>query len=349
MQELSVRYMRSGLWVALLAYVAFGVLDWTLFEGDVLQKILLIRGACVVLLLLVLGLVWLRPSGVQPWTQPIAFVVSFVGAAAIAVMTWFLQGYSSPYYAGICLVILAAGLLFRMWPCWIILLNGAIYLFYMAPLALGLIPMGNPHTFLTHQFFLVGTIIISVFVQLLRFKAEKHELSLKLALEELAITDELTHLHNRRHFFKRGSEEYARARRYKRDLAAIMVDVDFFKRVNDTFGHAVGDEVLRAVARQLQASLRSQDLLGRYGGEEFAVLMPETDLRSAVDIVGQRICESIAHVPILTSKGAVHVTVSVGVACLGDGMQDLSALLTRADEALYSAKRTGRNRVVSVA
>jgi len=168
-----------------------------------------------------------------------------------------------------------------------------------------------------------------------------------LLMEEtrrLALTDPLTGLDNRRQLFALGSRALAAARRYGRPLTCIMLDIDHFKRINDTYGHGVGDEVLRTVARRCRASVRDVDVLGRYGGEEFAVVLPEID-RELGAIVAERLRTAIGGSPVATSAGPVQVTVSAGVAELDEDTEDLGALVAAADDALYVAKRSGRDRV----
>jgi diguanylate cyclase (GGDEF)-like protein/PAS domain S-box-containing protein len=163
-------------------------------------------------------------------------------------------------------------------------------------------------------------------------------------VQQLAMIDELTGLYNRRHFFKMAEREFERARRYNSPLAAIMLDIDYFKRINDTYGHAVGDRVLRAIAVCCQSNLRDVDLLGRYGGEELVVLLPENDLPGGCR-AAERLRQSVSELAIETGQGMLNMTISLGTACLCDDDPDLMALLNRADDALYAAKRAGRNRV----
>ena len=155
--------------------------------------------------------------------------------------------------------------------------------------------------------------------------------------------DALTGLNNRRHFFYLAEQEVKRARRYDRKLAAMMLDIDHFKQVNDTYGHASGDKVLQAIAELSKRTLRKQDTIGRYGGEEFAVILPETDISRAME-VAERLRVAIASCPIDISQGTVDLTVSIGVAALDtDGNMAVESLLDRADKALYAAKREGRD------
>jgi len=164
-------------------------------------------------------------------------------------------------------------------------------------------------------------------------------------LERLANTDALTGLPNRRYFMAQLSGELARRHRYGHPLSLLMLDLDHFKQVNDQWGHAVGDEALRLFADSVQCCLRSQDVAGRLGGEEFAILLPETAENVALP-VAERIRARMEQTPIPSTKGDFRVTVSIGVTQAQDS-DDLESLLHRADEALYAAKQGGRNRVVS--
>lgn len=161
-------------------------------------------------------------------------------------------------------------------------------------------------------------------------------------LEELATTDDLTGVWNRRHFLGMLDRECRRTARTGAGLALVMVDVDHFKHVNDTHGHPFGDRVLQAVAAVMQQEARSVDLVARYGGEEFMVLMPETDARAAAT-AGERLRRRIADHPVREDGRNVAVTVSVGAAGLDETL-DPTDLLRRVDEALYAAKDRGRNR-----
>ncbi len=163
-------------------------------------------------------------------------------------------------------------------------------------------------------------------------------------VQRLAVTDDLTGAHNRRHLFELAEMEFRQATRYLRPLAAIMFDIDRFKDINDRYGHAIGDLVLRWVADHCRAVVRKADVWGRYGGEEFAVLLPETGLKGAVEMA-ERLRSRVAAGPIETPRGPVPVTISLGVAELQESMRDVHALIDRADAAMYFAKRTGRNRV----
>lgn len=181
-------------------------------------------------------------------------------------------------------------------------------------------------------------------------------------LRELARTDSLTGLINRREFMALGAEEVARAQRYRRPMALLAIDLDHFKKINDTHGHAAGDAVLADFAHRLRSSLRSHDIAARIGGEEFIALLPETDQDHAM-ILARRLCEMMAAQPARYMGKPIAYTVSIGVAELagapggntaqtgsgpghaaGDPAKLLLDCMARADAALYAAKQSGRNR-----
>jgi two-component system cell cycle response regulator len=173
----------------------------------------------------------------------------------------------------------------------------------------------------------------------------RHNVQLSL---EMAITDQLTGLHNRRYMSSHLDNLMAHAARAGKPLAFVIMDIDYFKSVNDTHGHDIGDEVLREFAKRIGANVRGIDLACRYGGEEFVVVMPETDASFAF-MVAERLRKSIETTPFDISRvpGKLSLTISIGIAA-SEGADDTSeALLRRADQALYSAKRSGRNRVVA--
>jgi len=171
-------------------------------------------------------------------------------------------------------------------------------------------------------------------------------------IEQISVTDELTGLFNRRGFSQLGEREIERASRFERPLAVLMLDIDHFKKVNDTYGHPIGDQVLRALAACIRQGIRRIDVVGRYGGEEFTLLLPETDLPVAIQIA-ERLRQSVAELAIPIPQGkdgstpiSIRITVSVGVAFLLPDVPNLSVLIHRADQALYRVKDSGRNRVV---
>jgi len=167
---------------------------------------------------------------------------------------------------------------------------------------------------------------------------------------EMAVTDGLTGLHNRRYLDSHLQTLFDRAMARRRSLSVMMTDLDRFKSVNDTYGHDAGDEVLREFARRLRQNIRGIDLACRYGGEEFVVVMPDTEGHIA-EKVAERIRAEIAHEPFAIGKDGqtIEITISIGVSALKRGADSVAEMMKRADVALYEAKKTGRNRVVAKA
>jgi diguanylate cyclase (GGDEF)-like protein len=163
-------------------------------------------------------------------------------------------------------------------------------------------------------------------------------------LEKLATTDSMTGLVNRRHFLSLAEGEWSRFQRYQRPLSLLAIDIDHFKSVNDRYGHAVGDEAILSIANACRQGRRASDVVGRFGGEEFVMLLPETDLAQAM-IVAERLRERVAAHVLHVHKVQFRITISVGVAQATVSMSGIDGLLRAADEALYQAKDTGRNRV----
>ncbi len=173
----------------------------------------------------------------------------------------------------------------------------------------------------------------------------RHNVQLSL---EMAITDQLTGLHNRRYMARHLDNLIASSKRSGKPLAFVIMDIDFFKSVNDTYGHDIGDEVLKEFASRIAANVRGIDLACRYGGEEFVVVMPDTDVNFAYT-VSERLRQQIEITPIGISRAPseLNITISIGIAKTEGEGDDAEALLHRADQALYRAKRSGRNRVIA--
>jgi diguanylate cyclase (GGDEF)-like protein/PAS domain S-box-containing protein len=161
-------------------------------------------------------------------------------------------------------------------------------------------------------------------------------------LQNLATIDPLTQVYNRRHFFHLAKTEFQRARRFHQPLSAILFDIDDFKAVNDRYGHAIGDQVLCQIASNCQEQLRHFDLLGRYGGEEFMVLLSNTPIAKA-KLVAERLRTQISTHPAITDQGPIFVTASFGVVELDESCQEIDDLFIRADRAAYAAKTEGKN------
>jgi diguanylate cyclase (GGDEF)-like protein len=166
----------------------------------------------------------------------------------------------------------------------------------------------------------------------------------RLRAERLAQLDPLTGLNNRRAFYDITAPLWSNAVRHAHATAVLLLDIDHFKQINDTHGHAQGDAVLKALAAVLRQSVRQGDVLARWGGEEFIVFLPETRLPQAISLA-ERLRVAISEVRVACESGAIALTASVGVAQLDERHATLDALIGSADEALYQAKEQGRNRV----
>ncbi len=169
--------------------------------------------------------------------------------------------------------------------------------------------------------------------------------SLYSEVELLSVTDGLTDLYNRRHFELSIEREFLRAKRYKNDLSLAILDIDFFKSVNDNYGHQYGDYVLKEVAHLMRESFRRTDMLYRYGGEELIIIMPETSLENAY-IPSERLRERIEANDFVFNNQHIKLTVSIGVSTMNSDYANQNEIVKAADSALYNAKRTGRNKVV---
>jgi len=174
--------------------------------------------------------------------------------------------------------------------------------------------------------------------------SEQKLLAAKALAEEHASKDELTNLYNRRAFFEQGKQLFKQARRYPQHISVMMIDIDHFKSINDNHGHTVGDNVLKAIGGLLQNTVREADILARIGGEEFAVILPQTGVEEASNLA-ERIRQRIEAVDIQHDTLQIKITASFGIAaCMAEG-DDLDRMLTKADDALYIAKKKGRNQV----
>jgi diguanylate cyclase (GGDEF)-like protein len=219
-------------------------------------------------------------------------------------------------------------------------------------------------TYLSHENKLFNTAMITSIIALLfamltsrllyfsaieqsRTEKERLEHLVKVRTQEIELlskTDPLTGLWNRRHLEETLEAEFKRAKRYSKELSIMIIDLDHFKYINDTYGHMAGDEVLRQISSRIKNSQRETDFVGRYGGEEIVVILPETNLKTSIKVADD-IREIIAKEPVLFESFVINVTTSVGVSALRSEHENYSMIFAEADEALYNAKKLGRNRV----
>ncbi|MDX9755039.1 MAG: diguanylate cyclase [bacterium] len=213
-------------------------------------------------------------------------------------------------------------------------LKKSYYLIFFEILALGILTI----------LILLG--IIYTFI----YKLKRQLTETQTQLEVLSVTDELTKLFNRRHFFEKFRQEMERAKRYQHPLSCVMLDIDFFKKVNDQYGHQAGDRIIQKVAALLKETTRQSDIAARYGGEEFVLLLPETDGESAL-AVAEKIRQAVENSAITLDNGqTTQCTVSLGVASVPpaalSNTTNCDSLINQADMALYQAKQSGRNRSI---
>jgi len=177
-------------------------------------------------------------------------------------------------------------------------------------------------------------------------QAIAHQKQIEKQLQRLAVIDDLTGLYNRRYFTTSLEREFEQGRRYNKGLSCLMMDLDHFKQINDTCGHAFGDFVLREFSNRLKKNLRSTDFAFRYGGEEFVLLLPHTALKNAL-ILGERILQSCRTEPFQDDGQSLSATVSIGAVCFNHHQPETPKnMIIMADKKLYQAKETGRDRIV---
>ncbi|MEF2270601.1 GGDEF domain-containing protein [Janthinobacterium sp. LS2A] len=190
---------------------------------------------------------------------------------------------------------------------------------------------------------LYGSAVAVAFMQMrIAIAIRFHALTIERKLIRDATHDALTGIHNRGWLAQQAALAFSAARRYRTELVYVMLDIDFFKRVNDTHGHQVGDEVLKAVARTIQGTLRESDHFGRFGGEEFFCILPHTSKETAMQCA-ERIRQAVAALEVQAADAVVTVTISIGLAPMMDADGSWEDQLKRSDEALYLAKQSGRN------
>jgi diguanylate cyclase (GGDEF)-like protein len=202
------------------------------------------------------------------------------------------------------------------------------------------------NTFYAIIFGLLSTSFLLGLIVFFALRLIKKTSVIQQRFEYLAVTDGLTGIFNRRHIMSRFNEEFERARRLKKNLGCIMIDIDKFKSINDKFGHLVGDKVLREISVRIKSTIRIYDVLGRYGGEEFLIVLPDTDFDNTKGLA-ERIRENVKADMFLATDIPmhIHITISSGIAHMTEEDISIDDIIKRADEGLYKAKNSGRDRV----
>lgn len=339
-----------------LSVAAAGAVCWLLWDVTPQARLVLWLGliAATTLVRVILGAVFARrrpgPEAMVRWER------AFVGSLAAVTLTWGLGGWlvmpsHSPIHQAVVYFFLmgVAGGAVATYSAHAVAAAVAIC-FLMLPATVG---FAFQDAIALRVMGVGGAIYLVAAVRSIRgfgfFLRRTLQLSYELQhayarVREQAHTDELTGLANRRAFVEIGTAAADQARRYQRPLALLMMDIDHFKRINDTFGHALGDAALRAAAGALRQAARRADTAGRLGGEEFALLLPETTIAQA-RVVAERVRRDVEAITVTHGNTPIRFTCSIGVAEQTPDVNDLDGLLRSADEALYRAKAEGRNRV----
>jgi diguanylate cyclase (GGDEF)-like protein len=327
---------RLALMTALVAYVLFGFWDYW-FHPASLPRTLPVR-----VLFSGMSLLLWTATFLQFFRERIAWVVSLTVISTYIFIMWVLNlmpdgllygmvAFAYPHFVSLTvpnlrLTLFDSAILFRV--------------FYEG----GFLFQVSEKVFLNGNFLLFPLCIVSCLCAFANEVRERHVFQLEYNLEHQATTDSLCGAFNRRYFMNCAHQEVERAQHQGHPLSLLLIDIDHFKQINDSHGHRTGDDTICAFAQTCQKNLRNTDILGRVGGEEFAILLPETDPRTAKTIA-ERIRQELSDLRITTDKSDVSFTVSIGVALLCPS-DELDSLLHRADVALYKAKEEGRNRVI---
>lgn len=348
----NTRALAHASWFILAFIPLFMLLDWLTMRYQL--RIVVVLGLVCASSVIAIGIVarWWSKF-VAPYSKEVSIGLFWLIGFSIVITSLVHDGYESPHWAGLYIVIIAASQIFLWSSRQALAAYGLLYGAFLTPMALGLIEVQQPVLVFEQQFFLFSTLVVSFLSQRSRWHSERREylghlrqLRMSQRLRRQATTDVLTGLANRRSFIQQGRKELARARRTGKPASVVAIDVDHFKRINDTYGHSVGDSVLREIARRLTGEVREGDLVARTGGEELSVLLSDSNQESAMR-VAEKLRRVVAETPIVAGSFEVPVTVSLGVGTLCGECSELDPLLAEADRGLYLAKRSGRNRVAS--
>ncbi len=347
----NIAVTRISLWVWQIANIALISMDYLLFGfGRMFFFMLLVRATVFIYY----GLVIHRLSKITDVRQfeKILFISMLIGVGVFLLInynrpTTYLHHTVIDVVGLLCLYLLFPNrFLFRLVPALFLTAGSlALYLFVKTNISTVIIVV----TFIGYALTNFLGLLVSARLYSARRKEFLSRISEQAAQEKLtrlALQDELTGIANRRNFYRQAEAEFAYFKRSRHPLSVLMIDIDYFKKVNDKYGHSVGDAVLVQFTAFVSSLVRQEDLFGRVGGEEFAVLLREAQAEQALEI-GRRICDGAAKLPIPGGESDAWYTVSVGVASACGRDDSFDSLFNRADKALYVAKQTGRNRVIA--
>ena len=346
----NIAVTRISLWVWQLANIALVSMDYLFFGfGRMFFLMLFVRAAVFIYCGFVIHQLT-KITEVHRFER-ILFFCTLIGAGVFLLINYnrpatYLHHTVIDVVGLLCLYLLFPNrFLFRLIPALFLTIGSlALYLFIKTNISAVIIVV----TFIGYTLTNFLGLLVSARLYSARRKEFLSRISEQAAQEKLArlaLQDELTGIANRRNFYRQAEAEFAYFKRSRHPLSVLMIDIDHFKKVNDKFGHSVGDAVLVQFAAFVSSLVRQEDLFGRVGGEEFAVLLREAHTEQAMEI-GRRICDGAAELSIPGAEADAWYTVSIGVAsaCLQD--DSFESLLNRADKSLYEAKQAGRNRVV---
>lgn len=346
----NISVTRISLWVWQLANIALVSMDYLFFGfGRMFFLLLFVRAAVFVYCGFVIHQL-AKITEVHRFER-LLFFCTLIGAGVFLLINYnrpatYLHHTVIDVVGLLCLYLLFPNrFLFRLIPALFLTIGSlALYLFIKTNISAVIIVV----TFIGYTLTNFLGLLVSARLYSARRKEFLSRISEQAAQEKLtrlALQDELTGIANRRNFYRQAEAEFAYFKRSRHPLSVLMIDIDHFKKVNDKFGHSVGDAVLVQFAAFVSSLVRQEDLFGRVGGEEFAVLLREAHTEQAMEI-GRRICDGAAELSIPGAEADAWYTVSIGVAsdCLQD--DSFESLLNRADKSLYEAKQAGRNRVV---
>lgn len=344
--------LRIALLLIILNINIFWILDWYTLPKHIYFTAIL-RTIVTIVSATVLWLTYRKKTFVHKHNYALTSFTCFVAIGAVSMMCWIESSMNAQYYPGICLVFVFMGISFTWNSSQSIFFGIISYCIYLAS---GLLFVQEPppiDVILTNNFFMIAFMVVAYVGQQNRYKIEQKRFNQKInnrntlaKIRHLASVDHLTQIYNRSYMHDVGNRELERCVRHNRNFAILLLDVDFFKKINDTHGHKAGDIVLQYLAKAIKENVRNVDIVCRYGGEEFIVIMPDISLENTLKLVATRIQNFLKNNAIeINSELKLNITVSIGVSHLECKKESLDELVARADRHLYFAKENGRDQI----